>query len=243
VRTVGGRESILTGTGPVVLRRFASVLGVGPEGNRETGDPLACAVLMLNGRRIAFVADRLVDEREATIKETGLQGAAAGLTAGAVPMDDGTVAVVLNVPALFERASQVRPAPALLPAVQEKRSRKSRILVVDDSLTTRSLEKSILEANGYEVKLAVDGLEAYEQLRIELPDLVISDVSMPRMTGFQLVEQMKKNDKMKNIPFILVTSLDSPEEQQLGLSLGADAYITKRKFDQRELLNVIREMI
>jgi two-component system chemotaxis sensor kinase CheA len=66
---------------------------------------------------------------------------------------------------------------------------------------------------------------------------------MPRMTGFQLLEQMKKDEKMKKVPVILVTSLESREEQQLGLSLGADAYIIKRKFDQRELLNVIREIL
>ena len=113
---------------------------------------------------------------------------------------------------------------------------------MDDSLTTRSLEKSILEANGYEVRPAVDGLEALESVP-ERPDLVISDVSMPCMTGFQLLEQMKKDEKTKKIPLVLVTSLESPEEQQLGLSLGADAYIVKRKFDQRELLNVIREIL
>jgi two-component system chemotaxis sensor kinase CheA len=149
---------------------------------------------------------------------------------------------MLNVDALFEMAGRRRRAAAQ-PAKVRKATRKYRILVVDDSLTTRSLEKNILEANGFEVKLAVDGLEAFELLRVEQPDLVISDVSMPRMTGFQLLEQMKKTASLAKIPFILVTSLESREEQQLGLSLGADAYIVKRKFDQRQLLDVIREIL
>lgn len=242
LRNVSGREAILTDAGPIGLRQLASILGL-PAAKEGPETHLSCAILMLNHRRIAFAVDQLVDEREATIKDTGLQDGAAGLTAGAIPMEDGTVAVMLNVNALFEMAARTRGTHAVLSTPPPKPSRKRRILVVDDSLTTRSLEKSILEASGYEVKLAVDGLEAFELLRLELPDLVISDVSMPRMTGFQLLEQVKKDEKMKRIPFILVTSLESREEQQLGLSLGADAYIIKRKFDQRELLNVIREMV
>jgi two-component system chemotaxis sensor kinase CheA len=245
VLSIDGRESISTESGPVPLRQLASILGLSPV--RDQNDPTSpCAILSLNGHRVAFAVDRLVDEREATIKDTGLPDSATGLTGGAIPMEDGSVAVMLNVNVLFETAA--RPArtagvPMDRPALPTKAARKRRILVADDSLTTRSLEKSILEASGYEVKLAVDGLEAFDLLRLELPDLLISDVSMPRMTGFQLLEQMKKDEKMKKVPVILVTSLESREEQQLGLSLGADAYIIKRKFDQRELLNVIREIL
>jgi two-component system, chemotaxis family, sensor kinase CheA len=242
--SVGGRQSVPTEAGPVPLRHLASLLRLSPVRD-ENDTALACAVLILNGSRMAFAVDRLLDEREATIKDTGLPDSGTGLTGGAIPMEDGAVAVMLNVNALFDAAARTaRTAlPVGRPAPAAKQSRKHRIMVVDDSLTTRSLEKSILEANGYEVKLAVDGLEAFDLLRLDLPDLVISDVSMPRMTGFQLLEQMKKDEKMKKVPVILVTSLESKDEQHLGLSLGADAYIIKRKFDQRELLNVIREIL
>jgi two-component system chemotaxis sensor kinase CheA len=157
-------------------------------------------------------------------------------------MEDGSVGVMLNVNALFERFGRARGA-AMASAPAKPEQRKNRILVVDDSLTTRSLEKSILEAHGFQVQLAVDGMEALERLRMDLPDLVISDVMMPRMTGFQLLERIKGDEATKHLPVILVTSLESREEQQMGLNLGADAYIVKRKFDQRELLSVIRQIL
>ena len=115
--------------------------------------------------------------------------------------------------------------------------------MVDDSITSRSLEKSILEAHGYRVRVAVDGLEALELLRAEKADLIITDIQMPRMDGFGLVEALKADSRLKGIPVIIVSSLERPEDQERGLLLGADAYVVKRKFDQTELLEAIRQMI
>ncbi len=117
------------------------------------------------------------------------------------------------------------------------------VLVVDDSITTRSLERSILEAHGYQVRVAVDGLEALQQLRRERPDVVIADIQMPRLDGFGLLEEMKKDPHLSSIPVVLVTSLERREDQERGLALGAGAYIVKRKFDQRDLLESIRQMV
>ena len=117
------------------------------------------------------------------------------------------------------------------------------ILIVDDSITTRTLEKSFLEAHGYRVRLAVDGVEALDQLRAEKVDLVIFDVQMPRMDGFELLEAIKKDMTLSSIPVIVVTSLERREDQARGLSMGADAYIVKNKFDQEELLTTIRQIL
>jgi len=244
VRNVSGRESILTDTGPVTLVRLPMLLGLSPApvfGEEPSGTP--CVSVSLGGRRVAFAVDRLIDERDALIKDTGLPEGSTALVQGAIPLEDGTVAVVLNMKGVFAAMGRTTAVPMAATPARRQASRKTRILVVDDSLTTRSLEKSILEAHGYEVKLAVDGLEALERLQIETPDLVISDVMMPRLTGFQLLEKMKNDEALKKIPVILVTSLENREEQHLGMSLGADAYIVKQKFDQRELLNVIREIV
>ena len=115
--------------------------------------------------------------------------------------------------------------------------------MVDDSLTTRTLEKSILEASGYRVRVAVDGIEALTQLRAEKADLVITDLQMPRMDGFELLAAMKKDSDLDRIPVIVVSSLDRREDQERGLKLGADAYVIKRKFDQQELLATIRQIL
>jgi two-component system, chemotaxis family, sensor kinase CheA len=115
--------------------------------------------------------------------------------------------------------------------------------VVDDSITTRSLEKSILEAHGYRVRVAVDGVEALQLLRAEKADLVIADIEMPRLDGFGLLEAMKADKQLDRIPVIIVSSLDRAEHQQRGLSLGADAYVVKRKFDQQELLEAVQQFL
>lgn len=253
IQTIEGRESILVDSKAVRLARLTDLLsiptapaqqdattGIGRDAREET-PKLFVAVAEVNGERLAIVVDSLRDERDAIIKDTGLSSAQSGFSAGAVPMDDGSVAVVLSVPELFARAGAGADYAAFrTPKVEQK---VASILVVDDSLTTRSLEKSILEAHGYHVRVAVDGLQALEQIRTERPDLVISDVMMPRMTGFELLAAIKADASLKGLPVILVTSLESREEQARGLELGADAYIVKHRFDQRELLRIVRQIV
>jgi len=119
-----------------------------------------------------------------------------------------------------------------------------RILVVDDSVTTRTLEKNVLEAAGYEVQLAVNGQEALGLIAAgEMPDLIISDVVMPRLDGFGLTERVKSDARTAHIPVILVTSLDSKEDKTRGIEVGADAYIVKSHFDQNNLLETIEQLI
>ena len=119
------------------------------------------------------------------------------------------------------------------------------ILVVDDSITTRTLEKSILEAQGYQVLLSVDGVDALNVLRSgeTLIDLVLADVEMPRMDGFGLLQAVKADPRIASIPVILMTSRADPEDVRRGLDLGAGAYLTKQKFDQRELLATIGQLL
>ena len=93
------------------------------------------------------------------------------------------------------------------------------------------------------MRVAVDGVEALVQLRSEKVDLVITDVQMPRMDGFALLAEMKKDHRLAQIPVIVVTSMDKREDQERGLALGAEAYIVKRKFDHQDLLNTIRQIL
>lgn len=246
VKSVAGKESIVAAGNAVPLARLAELLQMRREGDsvtEETEPSWEVAVVAAGGERVALVVDRLVDEREAVIKDSGLPPSHAGLTAGAVPLEEGGIAVMLDVAELFLQLRMEAPRSASAFVPEKKQEKAHRILVVDDSLTTRSLEKGILEAHGYNVQIAVDGLQALEKLRMEPVDLVISDVMMPRLTGFQLLEQMKKNPELKDIPVILVTSLETREEQEKGLALGADAYIVKRKFDQKELLSTVRQIL
>jgi two-component system chemotaxis sensor kinase CheA len=127
----------------------------------------------------------------------------------------------------------------------DKQSHATTILVVDDSITTRTLEKSILEGQGYRVLLSVDGLDALNVLRAGniVVDLVIADVEMPRMDGFGLLQAVKADSRLASIPVILMTSRADPADIRRGLDLGASAYITKQNFDQRELLATIGQLL
>lgn len=121
--------------------------------------------------------------------------------------------------------------------------RAKRILIVDDSITTRTLEKTILEGNGYEVQVSLDGIDALQRLKTEEIDLIITDIQMPRMDGFELVKNIKKIENIKNIPLIIVSSFDDPADREKGLDLGADAYIVKQQFEQQKLLDTIKQII
>jgi two-component system chemotaxis sensor kinase CheA len=118
-----------------------------------------------------------------------------------------------------------------------------RILIVEDSVTSRTLLQSILERAGYEVSMAVDGMEALAMLKNGEFDMVVSDVDMPRMNGFTLTEKIRSDNRLAGMPVILVTSLDSREDRDHGISVGADAYIVKRSFEKGEFLDVVRDLM
>ncbi len=244
IQTFEGKPSIIVDSQPIGLLRLIDLLGLSTEQPPvENTETLQTVVLEAAGRTAAIVVDELVDVRDVVIKPLGLSPASAGFTAGAIALPDGSVGLVLKMTDLLGRFREVSGAHSHLFGVPEESSRAQTILVVDDSMTTRSLEKSLLEAHGYRVQVAVDGLEALAALRVQPVDLVITDIMMPRMDGFQLLEQIRRDPALAKIPVIVVSSMESRADQERGLALGADAYITKRKFDQRELLEMVRQIL
>ena len=205
-------------------------------------DNLVLLVLKSESRRVAVAVDTLLLERDAVIQRIGPPACQAAHFSGGIVQEDGSVSLVLDSRQLIERARSSAASNDVTPAAAvEKRS--PTILVVDDSVTTRTLETTILQSHGYEVRIAVDGLEALDRLRGERVDLVISDIQMPRLDGFGLLEEIKKDSQLRAIPVIIVTSMDSRDDRQRGLSLGADAYIVKRNFDHQELLQAIQQIV
>lgn len=228
---------------PVPLRGMAHLLKLGEPAIR-LADGLAPVVILRSGnKRLALAVDRLLDQRDAILKD--LPGPTSGnpKLIGAFLLEDGTAALVLNPSGLIESfAPTERVAIVEESAIPHEREAPT-ILVVDDSFTTRTLEKSLLEANGYKVVIAVDGVEGLEKLRAEDIDLAIIDVQMPRMDGFTMLEHVKKDKALKETPVIMVTSMESRSDIERGLGLGAEAYIVKRKFDHQELLDTIRQIL
>jgi len=127
---------------------------------------------------------------------------------------------------------------------EEKTEQKiARILVAEDSITSRTMLKNILETAGYLVTVAVDGSDAFNKARNDEFDLVLSDVDMPKMNGFELTLKIKNDAKLGDIPVVLCTSLESREDKERGIEAGADAYIVKNSFDQGNLLEIIKRLI
>jgi two-component system chemotaxis sensor kinase CheA len=249
LKTVEGRSVIFQGGEPIPLVSLAAVIGLAEPTVTTRGDHVSVALLKSGGRRLAVAVDAILDEREALIQELGEPLNRLRHLAGSILMGDGSVAMVLD-PAELVRSSHLGSGLQSLlrvagPDLELKplSPKRMRILVVDDSITTRTLEKGILEANGYEVGLAVDGLEALEMLQHQTYDLIISDVEMPRMDGFGFVTELKKNPRLAKLPVIMVTSREDVKDQERGLTLGADAYLIKQRFDQAKLLEAIRQIL
>lgn len=114
---------------------------------------------------------------------------------------------------------------------------------MDDSITTRTMEKNLLETAGFQVQVAVDGVEAWTILKCQLFDLVVSDVDMPRMDGFELTARIRADSRLADLPIILVTALESREYKERGIEAGANAYVVKSSFDHSNLLDIIHRLV
>jgi two-component system chemotaxis sensor kinase CheA len=243
VEVVEGRPMLVVEGQPIPLLPLAHLLQMPQAEAQATDHYLPVVILRLGVRRVAVAVDAFLAERDSLIKDLDPPASLIGTLDGGILLEDGSVALVLNPAELLNRVKPADKAPLLTPVSAVAPKQAATVLVVDDSLTTRTLEKSLLEAHGYDVRIAMDGVEALSQLRVELPDLVITDIQMPRMDGFKLLEAMKQDQRLAQVPVIVVTSMEKREDQERGLALGADAYIVKRKFDHRELLDVIRQIL
>ena len=244
VRSVNGRAMLSSPQeGPIPLASLAALLGPPLIARPAATETITAIYIRANDVALALRVDELIAEGELVVRPIRAQGrGAAPFVSGATLLPTGVIALVLNVPQLLAAgagASDVMPADA---AVATKNSRR-RILVADDSITTRTLEASVLEAAGFEVITAVDGADAWRLLEERGADLVVSDVEMPRMDGMRLCETMRKSTRFKTTPVILVTALETPEDRSRGLEAGADAYLAKSSFDQEGLLDTVHQLI
>lgn len=196
-------------------------------------------------KKLGLLVDRILQEEEIYIKSIGAYLGDLKNIEGAAIVGSGEVVVVLDVPDLVANAvaagavaTRVTDVEAVAEAVVKK-----LVLVVEDSFTTRELEKSILEAQGYQVETAIDGLDALSKLSNLRPALIVTDIQMPKMDGFVMCQIIKQNESLKHIPVIMVTALEREEDKRRGIEVGADAYITKGTFEQKNLLETVERLI
>ena len=240
---VDGREMLLTADVAIPITTLSGLLGP-PFTEGVAPAMLQLVVLESGGRRLAVVVDDLLDECELVLRPLEHAGhAATNATVGTALLGGGSVALVLSVPALMDRNEGLGTSVGTIVLGRGAPRPPSRILVVDDSITSRTLEQSVLAAAGYDVITAVDGVAAWRILEREPVALVVSDVEMPQLDGIGLCERIRATEATATLPVILVTSLDQPAQRARGLEAGADAYITKSSFDQDTLLDTVRMLI
>ena len=235
IASVEGRQVLLLDNGVIPLVPLAAVIGA-----EASAEPPQIALILRRGgaQAVALAVDSLIDEREIYLRRLGPRLAALPLVSGAAIATDGSIALILRASNVVERALELRSARVASPATEAAPAAK-RVLLVDDSITTRTLERSILEAAGYDVLTASDGAAAWTLLGEQTVDLVVSDVDMPHMNGFALVEAVRASTTLRELPVILVTARENESDRQRGLEIGADAYIVKSSFRQEELLDAI----
>ena len=197
-------------------------------------------MLAAEGKQVVVLVDELNSEQDNVVKNLGRRIKRLKHLSGATLLATGRIAFVLHIPDVVRTALARMTTTAFATTRQEVRT---RILIAEDSLTTRTLEKTILEAAGYEVLVAADGAEAWQLLNEHGADLVVSDVEMPRMDGLTLAATIRASKRFRNLPVVLMTSLDQPEHKRRGAEAGADAYLVKSAFDQTALLDIIRQLI
>lgn len=248
IYTVGAKETIDVSGRSLSLVRLSELLEL-PEGSAATNeDKLSVIILGAAEKRVAFAVDALEGETEIVIKNLGKMISRVRNVSGATILGTGKVVIILNIGDMVKSAKTYghrKHDQALQEEADTDLShiKAKTVLVVDDSITTRIMEKNILESAGYQVFLANDGIEALATLRINRCDLVLSDVDMPRMNGFDLTQKVKRDDRLRDMPVILVTALDSAADRERGLEAGADAYMIKHEFDQKNLLETIEQLI
>jgi two-component system chemotaxis sensor kinase CheA len=240
-----GRRAVTVEGHPVPVVELAAILERTPRAGRLPEEWRPVVILQQAERRLAILTDKLVGEQEIVVKPLSWPLRHVPNVSGAAVLGSGETVVILNPSELLQNGSRLTTtAPrstSAQPALAQRRV--SRVLAVDDSLTTRTLIRSILEAAGYEVEVARDGLEAIALLHRDPFDLVIADVEMPRMNGFELTEAIRRDERMRQTPVVLVTSLDSRDHRARGVAAGADAYIVKSAFDQGQLLDTVGRLL
>jgi two-component system chemotaxis sensor kinase CheA len=252
IRTAENRETILLGNEIIGIVKLSDVLGFNDrtkapfsqKGNMALSSDIVQLVVLKQGdTQIGFKVDEIINESQILIKSLGKQLSHVRNISGATVLGSGKVVPVIHVPDLMKSALQTNVSAKESKEKETVSKRDYKILVIDDSITSRSLIKNIVETAGYLVETAVDGIDAYTKTLTGEFDLIVSDVDMPGMNGFELTAKIRKEKKLSELPVVLVTALESREDREYGIDVGANAYIVKSSFDQSNLLEVIRKLL
>jgi two-component system, chemotaxis family, sensor histidine kinase and response regulator WspE len=204
-------------------------------------------VLGDKGARYGLLIDRFLGERELVVRTLDPRVGKIKNISSAALMPDGSPALILDVDDLKRSietlASSERLSSVVSEASAETVKKRKHVLVVDDSLTVRELERKLLDSRGYAVDVAVDGVDGWNAVRTGHFDLVVTDVDMPRLDGIEMLKLIRKDRRLQSLPVMIVSYKDRQEDRSRGLEAGADYYLTKASFHDESLLQVVTDLI
>jgi two-component system chemotaxis sensor kinase CheA len=239
--SLAGRPALELRGRSIPLADLAQLMGDSAEAHAPQAPVV---VLTASGKRIAAICDALHGEEEVVVKPLGPLLSSLSMYLGAAILGDGRIALLVDPAALVRASTRQRDAGAAEPVASAAEPSAPKVLVVEDSLTIRELQRSILQAAGYRVQTARDGRDAMTHLdRDDEIDLVVTDVEMPEMDGIELTRTIRAHATCSTLPVVIITSLGEDDDRQRGIEAGADAYMVKRKFDQHDLLETVERLV
>uniref|UniRef100_A0A7C3KGK2 histidine kinase n=1 Tax=Oscillatoriales cyanobacterium SpSt-418 TaxID=2282169 RepID=A0A7C3KGK2_9CYAN len=238
-----GHDTIIRDGQPISIAQLADLLELPPPtSGLAQYTVLSCIILQVGQEQLGVIVDVLVDEQDVVIKPQSQLLKRVRNISGATILGTGDVCMVLNPQDLIKSA-QSRSRSCSITQTHPLAPSKPTVLLVEDSIATRTQEKRILETAGYQVITAIDGLDGLNKLRSHTVDAVVSDVQMPHLDGLGLTAKIRQYPEHSELPIILVTSLASDEDKRRGAEVGANAYITKGSFNQEVLLSTLKRLI
>lgn len=233
---------IVHGSETLPFDRLGKIMGMPAKDQPRTDSMLAaCVVAGHAARRAVFAVDEVLGETEVLIKDFPQPLRRVRNVSSVGLLATGNLALVLRPADLLTSIQAVQSAVGAAQDTEAAQTR--RVLVVDDSITTRTMERNLLESAGYQVSIAADGLDAWSMLQESVFDLVVSDVDMPRMNGFELTSRIRGDTRLADLPIVLVTALESRDDKERGIKIGANAYVLKSSFEQSNLLEIVGRLI
>jgi CheY-like chemotaxis protein/chemotaxis signal transduction protein len=243
VHSLAGNPVVVRHGETLPLLDLGSALGVTSERTAT-----AAVVVRHGDRQVAWAVDALDGERELVVKDLGGFIGRPPVISGATIDGDGSVVCLVDLRELSDESTHRGMASystMLAPTDGDSATaqRRPRVLVVEDSVGVRELERAILESAGYDVTTAVDGTDGASRLDGDPADLVLSDVEMPGMDGYALTRTIRRTRGWEQVPVVIMTSRGSDEDQRAGLDAGASAYLLKTEFDQEQLVETVRRLV
>lgn len=244
LKTIADQETISLDNHTLSFVHLGDLLGLSnpPNATKATGS-LFALIIRSDEKTVAFGADIIHREHEVLVKSLGKPCVRIRNIMAATIMEGGKVIPILNPTDLVRSATSAVTRTKGERKKSAATKRKRKILIAEDSMTTRLLEKNILESAGYEVIAAADGAEAYEILKTQSVDLLVTDVEMPNMDGFTLTEKVRALPATQELPIIICTGRGSKEDRERGMALGADAYLDKTSFSQSALIDATQRLL